>query len=1286
MDPVLEKLESVWTTLRRSDKARLGPGKRKLIECLRSGRAEDEADAVRAFLRRLEEAASRSLAAPASRLVTAYPEELPITPFIPAVKAALAEHDVIVVCGATGSGKTTQLPKALLETGLGRTGMIGCTQPRRLAATALAERFAFETGVEPGREVGVKIRFDDRTCDATVVKFMTDGILLAETRSDPDLLQYDCLILDEVHERSLNIDFLLGYVRKLLSKRRDLKVVISSATLESGSISAFFGGAPVIEIPGGLYPIEDVWMPPQEDEDMSDCIARALDFLFELDPLGDVLVFLPGEREIRDMMEFLAGRRLRHTEILPLFGRLSAAEQGKIFQRSRFRRVILSTNVAETSLTIPGIRFVVDSGLVRLSRYNPRTRIQELRVEAVSKAGARQRRGRCGRLSDGVCVRLYSEEDFAKSPDYTPPEIQRSSLAGVILQMALLKLPPITEFPFVDPPGPALIREGLRTLDDLHALDNGRLTESGRRLAALPVDPHLGQMLLAAEKAGVLPFLAVIAAYLSVSDPHERPLEEIKAADEAHRRFRSDESDFLGIINLWTAAEAARGNNGSNSALRRFCKQNFLNYKRMHEWRNLAFELAENFSSSPDAVDSEKARMEYDAIHKSILSGLPRQMAVFDREKNSFRDMTGKLFLPFPASGLARRKKAPDWLMFFALMETSRVFGRECAAVKSEWLYEVAPHLCKAVYDEIHFDPRSGFVRARERITAGALTITPGRRRDYAPVDPVQAREVFIREGLVPGLAEVPGCPWVSEYKLLLEMLRELEIRMRHPGGFIDEEALFDWFDRVLPPEMNSCSAVKKHWQRVRRSFVPEPEEIVFYPDMLRDSSGFPDFVVSGGVKLPAKYVFDPEDPCDGVTLCVGEDELNLVGRNILDYGVPGYLAWKIGHMFRALPKNFRRALQPVGECAADFMTLFKEKKILTEQPLVEAVREFLHDRLDLDVPPPILENIDYPEYLVTKLALLDGNGRVKKVLRAFPGRGELGSRLSRALPEARKFFSASGADWPANLSLPRSARLTEGGERTIYPALTVENGLVGSSSFLDEREAGLSHRAAILRLFRLKAKMQTDYWKNKLKVSNEVQLTLFLRYPEWKEDALDLILLSALETDPADIREKAHFEREMEQALEKIGPESRRVTASLEELSQNVDRVNALLRRLPADSWSCSDVSAQLAGLLRPGFLRSAEAFDMYPRCLKSLLRRLERAVGAGWAKDEQKGEALVPFISRFRLAAGKTDLSRHAGLLDFFLLLQEARIAVFSPELGIRKGATAAALAAAWESLRLT
>ncbi len=1284
MDRVVDRIDQVWNTLRRIDRIHLAGGRKKLLASIRAGRTAEEADEIRNFLKRLEHAAARSLVKNAESLKIEYPENLPISSCTAEIRELISSGNVVIVCGATGSGKTTQLPKILLELGYGRYGRIGCTQPRRLAATALAERFAFECGSKVGEAVGVKIRFDDRTCDATVVKFMTDGILLAETRSDPELQQYDCLILDEVHERSLNIDFLLGYVKKLLTKRKDLKVVISSATLAAGSISEFFGGAPVVEIPGGLYPIEDVYMPPEDDEDIADCVARALDFLYELDPDGDVLVFLPGEREIRDMLEFLTGRKLPRTELLPLFGRLSAADQGKIFRRSRLRRVILSTNVAETSLTIPGIRFVVDSGLVRLSRYNPRTRIQELRVEPVSQAGARQRRGRCGRLSDGVCVRLYSEEDLRQSPEYTPPEIQRSSLAGVILQMALLKLPQVSEFPFVDPPGGALIREGMRTLDDLHAIDNGRLTPNGRRLAELPVDPHLGQMLVSAEKMRVVPFLAVICAFLSISDPHERPVDEIKAADEAHKRFRSEVSDFLGIINLWCAAEKARGELDSNRGLRKFCKQNFLNYKRMLEWRNLALELAEDFSATAD-IDPETAVLEYDAIHKSILSGLPRQMAVFDREKKFYRDMTGKVFLPFPASGLAKRRKPADWVMFFALMETSRVFGRVCAEVKSEWLQEIAPQLCKAVYDDVHFDERSGFVYARERLTAGSLLIHPGRRRNYSPVNPAEAREVFIREGLVPGKVSVHGVRWLGDYNAVLEMIRELEVRLRRSGGMIDEDAVFEHFSRVLPEEMSSSTAVKQHWQRVKRSFAPEPEDIVFYPELLEDSSDYPDQVGSGGVKLKVRYIHDVESSEDGVTLCASEEELNLVNQHILDYSVPGFLAQKIEYLFRNLPKNIRRQLHPVAETAEQFMALYRDGEVLTEQPLSGAVRDFLLEYSELDVPVSVLENVEYPEYLTAKLAVTDERGRIKKAMREFPGRDVLGSRLSSGIASARRFSAAPGRQWPENMILPHFEKLSDCDDRSIYPALTAENGLVGCSSFLDEREAVLSHRAGVLLLFKLTAKMQTDYWKSKIKISNTLKLSLFLNYPEWKEDLLDLAILFALESDPVDIRSRERFEAEQEAALEKIGPELVRLTAELEKLSVSVDRIKDLMHRLPKQSWTRIDASNQLAFLLRDGFLRCAEAVGEYHRYMKSLHLRMERASGGGGAKDEVKGEAVEPFINRFMLASARCDIANHAGLLDFFMLLQEARISAFTPDIRARKGSGPAALAAAWDKLRL-
>ncbi|MBO5762628.1 MAG: ATP-dependent RNA helicase HrpA, partial [Lentisphaeria bacterium] len=585
-------------------------------------------------------------------------------------------HPVIVIGAATGSGKTTQLPKIAAELGWGNNGMIGCTQPRRIAATAMARRVAAETGGECGGAVGYQVRFDEQLSEQTCIKFMTDGILLAETRSDRQLRRYSCIIIDEAHERSLNIDFLLGYLKELLIKRKDLKIAISSATLDLELFSRFFDNAPVVEVEGRTFPVEDHYLPPLDaDEELDEHLARAVEHLSAIDPRGDILAFLPGEREIRECTALLTGRKLPNTEILPLFARLSNADQQKVFRTGGRRRIILATNVAETSITIPGIRFCIDSGLARISRYNPRNRIQELRVETISKASIRQRRGRCGRTSEGICVHMYSEDDFHRCDDYTDPEIRRSSLAGVILQMAALHLPRIDRFQFIDPPPPALIREGMRTLEDLGAIHPGAgtLTADGRVLSRLPIDPQLGKMMLEGRKRNVLREIIIITAFLSIADPRERPMEKQKAADDAHRKYKDERSDFVMVLKLFYALKTALGENFSNGLLRRYTKENYLNFNRMREWLNLVSELidhARELSWRLDPEEPDPERIAYDPLHIAILSGIPRQIAKYVPEYQYFLGTGGRKFVIFPGSGLARRKKMPAWLLSFALMET----------------------------------------------------------------------------------------------------------------------------------------------------------------------------------------------------------------------------------------------------------------------------------------------------------------------------------------------------------------------------------------------------------------------------------------------------------------------------------------------------------------------------------------------------------------------------------------------------------------------------------------
>ena len=1287
-DPVTSRIAAAWERLRLTDRRRLTPARRKLEAWLKRDEAREHPDEVRNFLAALETALGRSLVPAAERLKIDFPDALPITPLIPEIVAGLRRSQVLIVCGATGSGKTTQLPKAALLAGFGRAGRIGCTQPRRLAATALAERFAAETGSETGREVGVKIRFDDRTGNDTVVKFMTDGILLAETRSDRELHQYDCLILDEVHERSLNIDFLLGYLKLLLERRRDLRVVISSATLESGRISEFFGGAPVIEIPGGLFPIEDCYFDDLDEDDLPGSVARAVEFAAELDPAGDALVFLPGEREIRDTIELLRGRRYPGTELLPLYGRLSAAEQERIFRRpARGRRVILATNVAETSITIPGIRVVVDSGLVRLSRYNPRSRIQELRVEFVSRAAARQRRGRCGRLADGVCLHLYSEETLQEAPEYTPPEIQRCSLAGVILQMAELRLPPPEEFPFLDPPAPALIREGRTVLDDLCALDaRGGLTELGRRLARLPIDPRLGKLLVDAEKRNILPEMTVIAAGLSIPDPRERPFEQARAADEAHRRFDSDASDFLGLIKLWRAFNGEEVPESGQLPARRFARKNFLNFRRLREWKNLVADLLEIFAPdlSPEKLSTRDAFRHYDAIHQTLLGALPRHLAAYDPETRLYCCMNGRKFTIFPGSGLARRKNPPPWLMFFTLMETSRVFGCGVAEAKPLWLAAAAPKLCRFSYDQARYDAETGFVCARERITAGALTIHPGRRRHYGEIDPAAAREVFILEGLLPGKVDVPGCVWLEEYRLMLDELRQLEQKTRRPGSLLDETAAAAHFRAVLPDAMNSAETLRRDWQKHHRSFAPSLDDLL-QPGASLDGTGelYPDFIRDSGFRLALVYAFQPGEKGDGITLCVPEKALNLVDSCRPGYLVPGYLPLKVEIMLRALPKNLRRELLPLAAAAAEFSDAVRDGRIFAGQPVEAALTEFVNSRFGLAISGREFDTVDLPEFLRMKIAVTNDRGHILRTISELPRQGSAGSRLSPSLRAAAKFNFSGCSEFPGLEPFPES--VDAGGGKAAYPALTDGGGSVGAALFLNRREAEHHHRNGILRLYCLKYPQQIRHLKNSARFAAALELSFFLGYDHWRDDLAGTAVLAALGNDPFSIRSGADCDAAFRIACGRLGEEFDLLVSQIGAWYDQFVRARGLLGKLPKNGTTALDADCQLKWLFRAGFLNTPELTAGYSRYLRALVLRLERACGAPAARDEAKLEPLLPWLNRFRLAAAATELAGHPELLEFFLLLQESRVAAFAPEVRTLRKATPAILADAWQQLKL-
>lgn len=1228
---------------------------------------------------------------PADRLRIAYPPELPISAAAGRIAELWRRHQVVIVGGATGSGKTTQLPKIALSIGRGRTGRIGCTQPRRLAATAMARRVAQELGVECGAEVGYQVRFDNRTQADTVVKFMTDGILLAETAGDRNLRCYDTLIVDEAHERSLNIDFILGYLKNLLPKRPDLKLAISSATLDVEQFSAFFDHAPVVEVEGRTYPVEDVFLPPEDpDEDLEDQVARAVEFLSELDRRGDILVFLPGEREIRDCTELLTGRKLADTELLPLYARLSGGEQQKVFKPGRARRIILATNVAETSITIPRIRFCIDSHLARISRYNPRTRIQELQVETISQASSRQRRGRCGRTADGVCVHLCSEDDLQRSSPYTDPEIRRTSLAGVILQMAVLKLPGIGSFPFLDPPPPGLIREGLHALEDIRAIQpGGKLTADGWAIARLPLDPHLGKMLLAAREFKVLPELLVITAALSIADPRERPLDKQQAADEAHRKFRDGKSDFLAMLRLWAMLAEALGDRPSHGAVRRCCRQHYLNYNRVTEWRNLVEDLLLACREAKFPLDARKIepeRFAYDQIHLAILSGIPRHFARYVPEYGYYLGTGGRKYDLFPGSGLFKAKKRPAWLMTFALVETSRIFGRNNAEIVPQYVEKVAPHLCVSVCERPEWDETSGFVYAKEKVTSGGLVLHAGRRVHYGKSHPKEARAIFIREGLLPGRVELPGS-WVESYNELRRELENLEIKLRRPGTVIDDETIYRHFDLLLPPEAISTEALKKLLRRDSGDYGLTAAAAMQEQRDDFDPADYPDTLEFSGHEFLLEYTFDPGGEEDGVAILAPEDEVNLLPPWALDFLVPGYLPEKVELCLRSLPKALRQQLSPIGERAIDFCAALQRGTVFAGQPLEHALGDFLLETAGVRLPAGAFEQVRLPEFLQMKLAVLDRHGELIQLRRALPARNRTGSQLSLAVRGVDAIARTGLATWPPELALPRSVTIP-GADKEACPALYDEGRTVGVRLFLREPEAAAAHRAGLVRLFRLGHADQVAFIRRRLRFPRELVLSWFVRdeAQRYPDELMDRAILAAFGVEPAEIRDADAWAAAAGRAAQTLGEAADAWQEKLVWLLPPYEEVAALMKKLGSrpgvDSRDCRE---SFEFLFAPRFLRREAVWRDYPRYLRALKIRGER-LGDNPARDAEKLATIAPYQERFALALQSVEsLTAAPELYCFWELLQEARIAVFTPELPLGVRNPLKQLGPAWENMRL-
>jgi ATP-dependent helicase HrpA len=1241
-----------------------------------------------------------------------YPDALPVVASRREIVAAIREHRVVVVVSETGSGKTTQLPKMVAEAldrgaepdGARRGGrrrrrpLIGCTQPRRIAASSVAERVAEELKVPLGDWVGYQVRFEDRTGPETRIKFMTDGILLAETQGDPDLRRYDALILDEAHERSLNIDFLLGYLKNLLDRRPDLRLVISSATLDAGSFAEFFRAAPgprgeapevpVIEAEGRTYPVDEQFLPPDEEEELADHVVRACDWLAATED-GDVLVFLPGEREIRECADKLDARGYPRTEVLPLFARLGLGDQQRVFHPGPKRRIVLATNVAETSLTIPRIVCVVDSGLARVSRWSPGRGVQRLQIEEVSQASARQRKGRCGRVRAGVCVRLYDEENLAARAEFTDPEIRRSSLAGVILRMKSLGLPDIEAFPFIDPPAPKAVAEGYRTLREVGALDKARtLTESGVKMARMPVDPRLARMLLEAEKEGCVARVLPVVAGLETQDVRERPAEKAREADAAHQRWKHEESDFLAMLKLWDELQAMRKGRGwQRNRLRKFCREYFVNFRRVTEWANVHDELRtvvrKLVEMGPDTprpsgggkAGREAAEADYGALHRALLAGVPKQFGLWDREEKVYRSASGGHFAVFPGSGLFGGKRW-DWVMGMELVETTRLWARRVARIDPEWVERVAPHLCRSRYGDGHWDAGQGAVYAKETVICGGLPVVQERPVHFGRIDPAAARQIFVREGLLQG--------GIKGRSKAVERLRELEAevaliehKLRRRGGLWSEEAVVEYFEARLPDGLCTAKAYHRWRKEHEDAHLPDLADVVWEDPESLDVEGFPDWIAHDDQEYAVYYHCEPGARDDGVTLGVHIDQLPHLPPWLPGWGVPGDLETRAEWMIRSLPKDLRRACQPIGERAADFADSWRERE--KREPVEVALARELTAATGFRVEPGDFDTAKWPEELVTKVWIGNDDG---EELGFGDSVEELAARLG-ATVKAR-FEAAANEAWEVHgltawpdFEIPEVVETDSG---PAYPALVDEGDAVGCRAFSSAVAARESHRAGVARLLCLGQPDQVGYLKKKF----PLDLTAKVELPKLAGGVGELVFGAAEGVMAGGrIAGAAEFDARRARARGDWWPAAQAIGAAVDE---------ALATRLSLVDWIhrhrdhrhlgvvAEDLDEQLAWLFRTHFAWRA-GYDRlidYARPLRAMRSRIDRLESLPLAKDLEKMERVRAYWEPW-FAAWIADPD-DAGLWDYGWLLTEFRISLFAPDLPVLGKVSEKRLKAGW------
>ncbi|MGQ8842044.1 ATP-dependent RNA helicase HrpA [Serratia sp. TSA_7] len=1208
-----------------------------------------------------------------------YPENLPVSQKKQDILNAIRDHQVVIVAGETGSGKTTQLPKICLELGRGVKGLIGHTQPRRLAARTVANRIADELETPLGGSVGYKVRFNDQVGENTLVKLMTDGILLAEIQQDRLLMQYDTLIIDEAHERSLNIDFILGYLRELLPKRPDLKVIITSATIDPQRFSRHFNHAPIIEVSGRTYPVEVRYRPVVDDAEDTDrdqlqAIFDAVDELGREGP-GDILIFMSGEREIRDTADALNRLDLPHTEVLPLYARLSNSEQNRVFQSHHGRRIVLATNVAETSLTVPGIKYVIDPGTARISRYSFRTKVQRLPIEPVSQASANQRKGRCGRVSDGICIRLYSEQDFLSRPEFTDPEILRTNLASVILQMTSLGLGDIAAFPFVEAPDKRNILDGVRLLEELGAIktaENGhyQLTPQGRQLAQLPIDPRLARMVLEAQKSGSVREVMIITAALSIQDPRERPMDKQQASDEKHRRFADKDSDFLAYVNLWDYLKEQQKEHSSGQ-FRRLCRNDFLNYLRVREWQDIYTQLRQVVKELGLPVNSEPS--DYRSVHTALLTGLLSHIGQKDADKQEFTGARNARFSIFPGSGLF--KKPPKWTMVAELVETSRLWGRIAARIEPEWIEPLAQYLVKHSYSEPHWSKSQGAVMASEKVTLFGLPIVAARPVNYSTIDPLLCRELFIRHALVEGDWQTRHAFFSANLKLRAEV-EELEHKSRRRDILVDDETLFSFYDQRIPSDVVSGRHFDNWWKTAGKQ---KPDLLSFEKEMLiKDGANkvsaldYPNAWHQGNLKLRLTYQFEPGTDADGVTVHIPLPILNQIEDQGFEWQIPGIRRELVIALIKSLPKPVRRNFVP----APNYAEAFLGRVTALELPLLDALERELRRMTGVTVSRDDWHWDQVPDHLKMTFRVVGEN---HKTLLEGKDLTALKLQLKDKVQETLSAVADDGLE-QSNLHIWSFGKLPEfyeqkrgGYSMKAYPALVDEKDSVAIRLFDSEQEQQQAMWQGTRRLLLLNIPSPIKYLHEKL--PNKAKLGLYFNPYGKVLDLIDDCISCGIDKLIAEhggpVWQEDNFARLQELVRGELNETVVGVAKQVEQILTTVFNINKRLKgRVDMSlALALSDIKTQLGGLIYRGFVTN-NGWKRLPdtlRYLQAIERRLEKLAidphrdRAQMLRVDQVQQAWQQWLNKLPPKRRQDDEVK-----EVRWMIEELRVSLFAQQLG--------------------